>query len=90
MEINLLVTKEMWNTKPDNIRVPIDFGEIVVRFPSEEAGEEPLIMVGNNAILEGLTDDFIRWLKPFDGVAVGVGGSPQFERFEIMHIDKNL
>ena len=86
MEINLLLTKEMQNTMPDTIRIPIDFGTISVIFPAEEEGEEPLILTGNNVILEGLTDDFIKWLKPFDGVAVGVGGSPQFERFEIKHI----
>ena len=90
MEVNLLLTKELQSTMPDSIRIPINFGEISVVFPAEEEGEEALILTGDNAIVEGLTDDFVRWLKPFDGFAVGVGGSPQFEKFEIRHIAKNL
>ena len=43
-------------------------------------------MEGDNAVIEGEQQDVIDWLKPFDGVAIGRGGSPQFEQFEIMHI----
>ena len=47
-------------------------------------------MIGDNAVLEGKDEDFVKWLKPFDGFAVGVGGSPQFEQFEIAHIADDL
>ena len=42
-------------------------------------------MIGDNAVVRGETEEIVKWLKPFDGVAVGVG-SPQMEKFEIKHI----
>jgi len=80
---NILITSGLRKSMPNSIKVKHNFGNIIVIF---EDGE----MVGDNAIIEGEPQDIIDWLKPFDGVAVGVGGNPQFELFEIMHIKDNL
>lgn len=58
-------------------------------FPALKEGEAPLMMFGDNAVVEAETDVMIKWLKPFDGVAIG-NGVPQMEKFEIMHINENL
>jgi hypothetical protein len=49
-----------------------------------------MTLSGDNAIIEGEENDIVKWLKPFDGVAVGTGRSPQFEQFTIMHIKDEL
>jgi len=36
-------------------------------------------------ILEDTRENFIKWLKPFDGIWIGTG-DPQHESFQIMHI----
>lgn len=86
MTVNILLTDEVKATMPETLNIPINFGRISVRFPAIDSKDEPLILHGDNAVVEGDTEEFIKWLKPFDGVAVGVGGSPQFEKFEIKHI----
>ena len=88
--INLLLTDELKATMPESIKITMNFGEIRVIFPPEVKGEKALYMTGDNAVIDGSEEDLIKWLKPFDGVAVGVGGSPQFEKFEIRHIAKDL
>ena len=90
MTINLLMTPELWKSIPATMTVVQNFGAIQVIFPAEDPKEEPLIIDGDNTVLDGETDEIIKWLKPFNGFAMGVGGSPQFEKFEIRHIDKNL
>jgi hypothetical protein len=89
MTVQLLLTPELWKTMPETITVTHNFGMIRVIFPALEEEKEPLIMDGDNTVVEGKTDEFIKWLKPFDGVAVG-NGIPQTEQFEIMHIGENL
>lgn len=90
MTLNLLLTPELWKDMPETITVVHNFGHIQVIFPPLNPKEHPLMMGGDNAVVEGETNEIIKWLKPFDGIAVGVGGSPQFEQFEIRHIDENL
>lgn len=90
MKLNLLLTPEMKIAKPDGIDVTVNFGNISVVFPSEGDSSIEHTMEGDNAVVEGSEEDFVKWLKPFDGIAVGVGGSPQFEQFEIRHIANNL
>ena len=87
---HILLTPEIKSAMPDSVKITHNFGEINVRFSSLEDGGEPLILTGDNAVVEGDTQEFINWLKPFDGVAIGVGGSPQFEQFEIMYIKEEL
>lgn len=86
MELNLLLTKELKASMPSTIEIVINFGEIRVVFPDENNQihiEDD--MIGDNAVVRGETEEIVKWLKPFDGVAVGVG-SPQMEKFEIKHI----
>ena len=70
---------------PDIIDVPFNYGEIIVIFHDDD-----IKMIGDNAVVKGEQQDIIKWLKPFDGVAIGSGGSPQFEEFKIVHISDNL
>ena len=94
MKINLLLTPELNASKPDSIKVSANFGRITVVFPDDDNDTMHCptghTMTGDNAVIEGDDDEIVKWLKPFDGFAVGVGGSPQFEQFEIRHISKNL
>jgi hypothetical protein len=89
MTNNILLTPELKMAMPKTIKVLANFGEISVVFPADNDSEGHM-MEGDNAVVEGSEEDFIKWLKPFDGFAVGVGGSPQFEQFEIRHIAKDL
>lgn len=89
MTVQLLLTDELKASMPETVSVPYNFGRIQVMFPPLEGYKDPLIMYGDNAIVEAETSEIIKWLKPYDGVAVG-NGVPQMEKFEIMHIDENL
>jgi hypothetical protein len=89
MKVPILLTPEVKATMPETIKVLFNFGHTQVRFPAIENNANPLMLIGDNAVVEGNKEDIIKWLKPFDGVAIG-GESPQLEQFTIMHIDKNL
>ena len=89
MKLPILLTSEVKATMPKTIKVLANFGHTQVRFPAVKENADPLILIGDNAVVEGSEEDIIKWLKPFDGVAIG-GESPQLEQFTIMHIDKNL
>ena len=89
MTVQLLLTDELKASMPETVKVAFNFGRIQVMFPAIEEGKEPLVMFGDNAVIEAETETIVEWLKPFDGFAVG-NGVPQMEKFEIMHIDKNL
>ena len=90
MTLNILLTDDLKATMPETIKITMNFGEIRVIFPPENKNERALYMVGDNAVVLGDANEIKKWLKPFDGVAVGVGGSPQFEKFEIRHINEKL
>jgi len=90
MIVNILLTDEVKATMPETLKIPHNFGRISVRFPAVNPKDEPLILHGDNAVVEGDTQEFIKWLKPFDGVAISECGVPQLEQFVIMHIDENL
>jgi thioredoxin reductase len=89
MKLYLLVTDEMKATMPKTINIIANYGKIKVVFPDENNNIEHE-MVGDNVSIEATNEDLIKWLKPFDGVAIGTGGSPQFEQFEIMSIKDEL
>jgi hypothetical protein len=76
-------------TMPNTIKETFNFGHIQVIFPALNPRGHPLMMVGDSAVIEGEQSEIVKWLKPFDGVAIGCG-SPQLEKFTIMHIDENL
>jgi hypothetical protein len=90
MRLNILLTPEIRATLPQSVVILVDFGRIDVRFSALDPKENPMILTGDNVVIEGEQDDIVKWLKPFDAVAVGVGGSPQFEQFEIMHIKDEI
>jgi hypothetical protein len=90
MTLNILLTDEIKATMPKTVKMVMNFGRIQVIFPAINPYDENLVMFGDNAVVEAETNEVIKWLKPFDGIAIGVGGSPQFEQFEIKHIDENL
>jgi len=83
MQQHLLVTPEMRKTMPESLEIIFNAGNIYVCF------EDIIDMAGDNMILEGEQDDFVNWLKEFDGVPVG-DGIPQLERFTIMHIKADV
>jgi len=90
MTTQILLTDELKATMPETVKVVFNFGRIQVRFPALNGNEnEALMMFGDNAVVEAETDVMIKWLKPFDGIAIG-NGVPQMEKFEIMHIAENL
>lgn len=89
MKLYLLVTDEMKASMPDTVNVIHNYGHTKVIFPNENGNIENE-MVGDNITIEATNEDLIKWLKPFDGIAIGIGGSPQFEQFEIMHIKDEL
>lgn len=89
MTVQLLLTDELKATMPETVKVVFNFGRIQVRFPAIKESDAPLMMFGDNAVIEAETQEIIKWLKPFDGVAIG-NGVPQMEQFSIMHIDENL
>ena len=45
----------------------------------------PAKISGRSVIMEGPEEAFIKWLKPFDGIWVGVG-QPFEEKFQVAHI----
>jgi len=89
MQLDLLLTNELRVSMPDTIKILHNFGRIGVIFPSKKIGEADLVLHGDSVVVEGEKDEVVKWLKPFDGIPVGCG-SPQLERFTIMHIDENL
>lgn len=89
MVLNLLLTDEIKAKMPVDIKIPFNYGRIQVVFPPEH-GEDMLVMFGDNAVIEGEKAEIVKWLKPFDGIAVSTCGNPQFEQFGIMHIKEDL
>lgn len=78
----------MYQTLPETIKVSHNFGNITVVFEGEDT-KNNFTMNGDNAIVDGDKSEIIKWLKPFDGIAVGCG-TPQLEQFEIVHIKDGL
>jgi len=77
MKLHLLVTPDMINIIPETTK-------ILFKKEIEYTSEEELVK-GENMILEDTRENFIKWLKPFDGIWIGTG-DPQHESFQIMHI----
>ncbi len=74
MKLVMLLESKM-NPIPETIKTLENWGYVGIT-----SGEE-----GDHVYLEGSQEEFKKWLKPFDGVWVGVG-TPQFQNFEVMHI----
>lgn len=78
MKIHLLAQFEMLPV-PKNIEVVQDFGQVSITTTGSE------VIGGSHMMVEGSERALKDWLRPFDGVWVGVG-SPQMQEFEVMHI----
>jgi hypothetical protein len=78
MQLHLLLTQEIYQTKPETCKIVADFGELKVIFTDR-------IESGLHCFVEDNEENIINWLKPFNSVVVG-SGNPMIEEFEIMHI----
>lgn len=88
MTIHLLLTEEIRPTMPETINVVADYGELKVVLPYENSKSNIIdFKRGSHVLLNGEENMFSDWLRPFDGILVGVG-SPMMQQFEIMHVKK--
>ena len=79
MQLVLLLTDELKQSKPESVKITENYGSVHVRF------DNYLSMVGDHCILEGNQEDVVKWLAPFNGVAVGKG-PVMLQEFDIVHI----
>lgn len=84
MKLQLLLSKDMQETMPKTCKIILNFGEISVVFE-----EDKIVIEGLHCVVEDTQENIVKWLKPFDGVAVG-NGIPQLEQFRIMHIKDDI
>lgn len=89
MILDMLLTKEIRATMPDTVKITHNFGTIQVIFEALDPKDEPMILTGDNVVLEADTQEIINWLKPFDDVPIGCG-TPQLESFTLRSIKDNL
>lgn len=80
MQLVLLLTDELKETKPESVKIIENYGSVHVRFDNYPS------MVGDHCILEGSKEDVVKWLAPFKGVVRGIG-SPICQEFEIVHVN---
>ena len=81
MMLHMLLLPENRETMPETIKVKIDWGEASVIFDHEK------IFTGLHCFVEGTREEIVKWLHPFDLVIIG-NGSPQSEKFQIMHVSE--
>jgi hypothetical protein len=79
MQLVMLLQSDMWPV-PEQIEIEASWGDVCV-----VNGEGQLVAQGEHVLLSGPAGAFKDWLRPFDGVWVGVG-IPMEQRFEAMHI----
>ena len=79
MQLHLLLTPDIAQTKPETCKIIMDFGQLVVRFDEEET------RTGLHCVVEDTQENIVNWLKPYDGFVKG-SGVPQFEQFSIAHV----
>lgn len=77
MVIHLLVQPNM-EPLPSNITVVQNYWDISI---TTDQG----IIDGKHMVVEGTEDAIKNWLRPFDGVWLGVG-QPIAQEFEVVHI----
>jgi hypothetical protein len=83
MELHMLVEEKLGDV-PKELEVLQDFGELQVVFDATEENDR-MILNGKHMALRGDDEVFVKWLKPFDGIAIGEG-SPMCQQFNIHHI----
>ena len=75
----VLLVEDRLRPIPESIKVIKDWDAITVQTSATS------VVRGDHMLLEGSPEDFKGWLKPFDGVWVGVS-APQLQQFQVMHI----
>lgn len=78
MQIVLLVEERLLPI-PASIKTVTDWDRISIQTNTEG------VIRGSHMLLEGSEEDFQAWLRPFDGVWVGVGAA-QLQEFKVMHV----
>lgn len=85
MQLHLLLTNDIYPSKPDTCKIIMDFGRLTVIFDNDLNDRAK----GLHCVVEDTTENMIKWLSPFDGIVVG-NGNPMMEKFTIQHIKKEL
>lgn len=83
MNIALLMSADMVQTRPESVKIIQSFGNIWVH--TSEEMEDKMYTYGEGAIIQGEESDIKDWLRPYDGIWV-YKGSPMLEEFEVMHV----
>jgi len=78
MQIHLLVEDKI-RPIPEDVKVLFDWDTVSI-ITADKNGAS-----GSHMMVEGTPESIKNWLRPFDGVWVGVG-APQLQQFEIKHI----
>lgn len=79
MKIHLIVESKMLPV-PGGVTVLDDYGNLQV-----VVGEAESIVSGRHMSVEGEEKAIEEWLRPQDGIWLGVG-HPQFQQFKVCHI----
>ncbi len=91
MNLLILVQDNMLPVPIDVIEIVQDYGtEVVVTGEDDQSTEEMLenTFRGNAMLLNGESEAFINWLKPFDGIWVCT--NPALGDWKVVHIKKDL
>jgi len=79
MQLHLLLTNDIAQSKPVTCKIVRNYGQLQVIFNNE------LMKVGLHCIVEDTEENIVNWLKPGDGFVKG-HGLPHFEKFSIERI----
>lgn len=79
MQLHLLLTNYIAQSKPETCKIVINYGYLKVIFNNE------FMKVGLHCIVEDTEENIVNWLKPGTGFVKG-HGIPNFEQFSIEHL----
>ncbi len=80
MQINILLTKEMRPSIPEDIEIIFNVGTIHL-VPTNDHNDLPSTWSGENVILKEPKESITKWFKEFDGIWINKSGVPQLEQF---------
>ena len=76
----MLLTAEVGPTKPDDVKIVQNYGDLVVHFGDR-------IERGLHIVVEGKRESIAKWLGKYDYFIKG-SGIPMFEQFTVCHISE--
>lgn len=79
----IMLVEEKFGPVPSGIRVVQEFGDETVVVESK-TGSKPEFVHGTSMFLEGPTQAFVDWLKPFDGV--WTTNNPMVGTWKVVHV----